>query len=122
MAKHSNFKSFALAVNKNAKDIVDREHKKILKAMYSGLNTAVVVTPKDTGAAQNNWQIQNKLNTDVQHGLFPPNQANDFSNPIYLVNNLPYIQKLDDGSSSQAPSGMTPSIIFAISTALGKKS
>ncbi|SEJ87482.1 hypothetical protein SAMN05518849_11682 [Sphingobium sp. AP50] len=45
-------------------------------------------TPIDTRAASNNWQM-------------------DFSDPMNpaLTNHLPYILKLDDGSSSQSPAG-----------------
>jgi hypothetical protein len=121
MAIHKTFKAFSIAVMNDAANIEKNAHDKILKAMYAGLNTAVLTTPKDEGVAQNNWHIQNKLDEEKTYGLRPPTQASKFSNPMYLANNLPYIKRLDDGHSSQRPSGMTPAIVAKISDVLGSK-
>lgn len=78
----------------------------------------VLATPVDTGRARANWQVE--LN-NVPDGTLPePNSAAEGTraaldnakstiaraqpgDTIVIVNNLPYIQRLNDGWSAQAP-------------------
>ena len=48
-------------------------------------------TPVDTGRLRNNWQITE----NVQLGQ-----------KLYITNNLPYAERIEDGYSQQAPAGM----------------
>ncbi len=67
-------------------------------------------TPRDTGRAQANWNVgagqidyTTTENTTIQR---PTLKKGDGVKPVYITNNLPYIQKLEDGSSDDAPNGM----------------
>lgn len=71
----------------------------------------VKATPVDTGRARSNW-IPSLNTPDVR--LVDPNQKPDISpviksytldDTILISNNLPYIKKLNSGSSLQAPAG-----------------
>jgi hypothetical protein len=90
-------------------------------------------TPVDTGMARANWQIgigerpegtvddaarmkrikgqSNKSSYDGGRAAMAGGAMANFSNiqaggVNYIVNNLPYIMKLEDGTSQQAPQGM----------------
>ena len=101
----------------------ERIHTKARQA-YAGLvleayRRVVLRTPVDTGRARGNWNIstghpeagadESKFDTT---GLPSIGKAAAFTKSLsikditYIVNNLPYINKLEHGSSSQAPVGM----------------
>lgn len=75
----------------------------------------ILRTPVDTGRARGNWQCS--LNSPADGsvngtGRSAINKAKattgkaKIEDQIYLMNNLPYIKKLEYGSSQQAPRGM----------------
>lgn len=90
----------------------------------------VAATPVDTGHARANWQVSTGspaegIITDTDHAEpiqpggngTPPGSTSTtiaasalkHANPaetMYITNNLPYIERLNDGYSDQAPSGM----------------
>lgn len=75
-------------------------------------------TPVDTGRARANWFVSEGAPTDqvdlhegAAPGSVPEPELPDVSqltglNSVFIVNNLPYIQALEDGHSKQAPNGM----------------
>ncbi len=68
-------------------------------------------TPVDTGRARGNWNMgAGKIDRSVDEGATqaqqPSLQKGEGEKPIYITNNLPYINALEKGSSAQAPSGM----------------
>lgn len=78
----------------------------------------IMRTPVDEGRARANWQVainsipSGTLDLNDKEGSATINAADAAmaglraGDTIYLANNLPYIQKLEDGSSKQAPAGM----------------
>lgn len=90
--------------------------------------TVADLTPVDTGAAVSNWQVGINVSPS---GVLRPHipgrfrstaienfnatigkafEIIDGSSPgseVHIVNNIHYIKDLDDGTSTQAPSGMT---------------
>lgn len=95
------------------KDLVCR---KIAMDMFKEI---VEATPVDKGMAINNWlpsldtPATGTIDTPDKTGTGSLNKAravvaqwNANDNSIFLVNNLPYIQTLENGSSKQAPAGM----------------
>lgn len=95
-------------------------------------NNLVLSTPRKTGRAKGDWQV----NFDTASGgnteiLDPTGQQtinrntgeivsfNGNYKDIYIENNLPYIGKLNDGSSTQAPAGFVESAIRAADVAFG---
>lgn len=93
-------------------------------------------TPVDTGWARANWVPQVGVPVFRPYGAYPGKggTAQDgFSErglaqvaiwrfghgPVYIVNNVPYIERLNDGSSRQAPAGFVQiSIERAIRTTI----
>jgi len=89
-------------------------------------------TPRKTGWARANWVPRigapSKLPTDVtdpQPGQVQGRSAEReagvllvassyklVNGPIYITNNVPYIQRLNDGYSAQAPAGFVQSAIL----------
>lgn len=78
----------------------------------------VMLTPVDTGLARSNWFNGNTRITTVNEGTAMKSGAPSIAGAarfastlkaggvFYITNNLPYIMKLEYGSSTQAPSGM----------------
>ncbi len=78
----------------------------------------IMRTPVDKGRARANWQVainsapSGVLDLNDKDGSATISAADaamtglKAGDTIYLANNLPYIQKLEDGSSKQAPAGM----------------
>ena len=84
-----------------------------VRAVTIGVFSSVIkMTPVDTGRAKGNWQctIGSPANGTNQladsEGAMIATVPNPAGSKVYLTNNLPYIQKLEYGHSTQAPSGM----------------
>lgn len=88
----------------------------IRKIVFKVVRNVTLATPVDTGRARGNWQIAfENINFTVDQvdrsGISVINNALNFligykyeKNPvIWINNNLPYIGKLNEGSSTQAP-------------------
>ena len=80
-------------------------------------------TPVDTGRAKGNWLVGvNSVKTAIVEkedksgsgaileGASEIKKA-EFGDVIHIINNLPYINKLNDGSSTQAPAGFVESAV-----------
>lgn len=75
-------------------------------------------TPVDSGRARGNWQTTNgqaarsTVERDDPSGDAATREAEQtikdsvIDSPIFMSNNLPYIEPLENGSSAQAPEGM----------------
>lgn len=82
------------------------------------LSRVVMKSPVDTGRFRGNWTISlNAPDLSVTDGVDPSGGATitrgssvitGMREPqvIYVSNNLPYAQRLEEGSSKQAPAGM----------------
>lgn len=84
----------------------------------------VAETPVDTGWASNNWMLTIGTYSDTPGGIrtdYSPAQMqsglssllswNVNKGIIYITNNVPYITSLNEGTSTQAPSGYIDKII-----------
>ncbi|MCP4336474.1 MAG: hypothetical protein GY679_01325 [Mycoplasma sp.] len=96
---------------------IDMAVKKITIDLFSSI---IKKTPVDLGTAKNNWQASiGSPKTSIIEGtdktggptiqkmtkeVLKANFLND--DTVYLSNNLPYIEVLEDGSSTWAPEGM----------------
>jgi len=88
-----------------------------VRTMGAIIQTVTVATPVDTGRARGNWQAS--LGTGIsttsprtdKSGAATIAQgisriaARRAGQDIHLTNNLPYIGRLDEGHSAQAPAG-----------------
>jgi len=89
----------------------------VRKVALAADQAVVLSTPVDTGRARSNWiaQIGSAPDTIIESYGESPQGALDQAaqvisgytsgQVIHIVNNLPYIQRLNDGYSPQAPAG-----------------
>ena len=94
-------------------------------------NRVVLDTPVDTGRARANWLVS------LHHGGFTPSNrtdaakalgdievevnGSDLHDTLTLTNNLPYIEKLENGSSTQAPKGMMKRNVITMANLIKKQ-
>jgi hypothetical protein len=89
------------------------------KIALDALTGVVFLTPVDTGRAKGNWQVSLDVPAEgvvdvidrsglqtISRGQSVIAQATRFPTVIWITNNLPYIDELENGSSTQAPNGM----------------
>lgn len=117
--------SFALQVKADAEQRI----KNIGMDLIQGVITA---TPVDTGAARGNWiasktpiKTYDENDTDktgqgtINRTFVFFAQNAKLGSVIYLQNNLPYIERLENGWSDQAPLGMVSTTLNAIKQKYG---
>lgn len=85
--------------------------KKIKTTVFAIDAVLVRDTPVDTGRARSNWiaSVNAPSVAIVEPGQKPPTEAAlgsfKVTDTAYISNNLPYIRRLNDGYSQQAPAG-----------------
>ena len=96
-------------------DKMSRVARKITLDAFSG---CIMMSPVDTGRFRGNWQTAVGQEPSGTVDLLDPSgnvviakvsgavAGMQIGDVVYMVNNLPYAQPLEDGSSSQAPNGM----------------
>ena len=94
----------------------------VRKLAFEAYNGVTLKTPVDTGRARGNWNIgagSPDLSTTEQTSSPRPSLAKgDGEKVIYITNNLPYIERLEDGWSKQSPSGMVGLTMIELSNAV----
>lgn len=112
-----------------AKGNRDQVLRKIALDMFSRV---ILRTPVDKGRARGNWHVSigrvddNVLQLDDKAGTATISAAAAHiaqvkaGDVIYLINNLPYIGKLESGSSKQAPAGMVEITVQEFSSLVGR--
>lgn len=102
--------SFKSQINK-FKDKAEKAATNIFRGTALSLFGRIVTrTPVDTGRLRLNWQssinrpatniVEGQTNSDATIGTAK------IGDSIFIVNNLPYAQRIENGWSMQAPSGM----------------
>lgn len=137
------FDSFAKGFSKLADDIALEVAEEVAKAAVQGFTTLVITTPVDTGEARSNWLVgidnipggkvsphspgkglgvgeTANASSTIKIGIDRINRFKPEHRSIFIVNNTPYIDKLDNGSSAQAPNGMTGAGLAVINSKLEK--
>lgn len=93
---------------------IDKTKRATALAVYGKL---IETTPVDTSRARSNWwmdiNIASTVVRDADNASSGGSQSLKVSqsetllaDTIYITNNLPYIRRLDEGYSQQAPAGM----------------
>lgn len=105
-------------MKKKVDPAIERRQKAMAMAIYQKL---IEATPVDTGRARSNWWMDTAPSVtiiepdDTSSGMAQAasmmGRNIELGSTIYISNNLPYIQRLDDGYSGQAPAGMTAQAI-----------
>lgn len=132
-----NLLDLADSLNKKAKQVATAASDLAIGTALTIVGDLAVKTPVDTSKAISNWQVA--LNSPPNNTIaphYPGSDGSTFSasagetllkakmtlknkksgNDIYITNNLPYIKKLNDGSSKQEPAGFAERAIL-----LGRK-
>lgn len=115
MANIQQFKADVLRFADKLKIGAGLAQKKIAIDLWSSITRR---TPVDTGRARANWFLTvGAPSTEVAHldakgpGSVPEPPMPDVSGidgtqSVFIINNLPYIEALENGHSKQAPNGM----------------
>lgn len=130
------FGDFGKEMKKIADGIQDNADRIVRKCALAVDAALVIATPVDTGRARSNWQVS--LDTPVTGTVEPYSPGNDGStsgpnaqaaiaqgkatigsykggganNSINITNNLPYIGRLNEGYSAQAPAGFVEKAVM----------
>ena len=109
-----------------ASDLGENADKLVRKVALAADQAVVLSTPVDTGRARSNWIAQIGSAPDQVVEAYAPGEGGSSGaqnatgamsqaaavisgytsgQEIHIANNLPYIQKLNTGSSAQAPAG-----------------
>lgn len=104
------------------------------KVALAALSTVSTETPVDTGRARSNWIVALGAPRREVIDSYGPDQGaagaisageaviagyRGEGQAIYISNNLPYISRLNDGWSAQAPAGFVETAVRAAVLALG---
>lgn len=113
-------KSFGRKMRVTGRVVADNADKLVRAVAVAVDGTVVLGTPVDTGRARTNWQaeLDKPATGTVQTAGAGAAQASidkagkvieqyngDTHKEIHITNNLPYIGRLNDGWSAQAPAG-----------------
>jgi hypothetical protein len=120
-----NGRTFISSLNK-AKVQMEGEVTKIIRKVALSVDQAVVLaTPVDKGRARGNWIVSRGSPEKSETGKLDKSGAGalsqgrsviggaQFGEIIWISNNVPYIGRLNEGSSKQAPSGFVEKAIQA---------
>lgn len=133
MGKHKSFSSFSTRLSRLKRDIPKAANEVKKTAARELVKTLVPRTPVLTGQARSNWTVT--ANTPFTRAtLFPavdrgggPSFASlertlltvQPGSDIYIRNNLPYIVRLNEGYSKQAPAGFVNTVVNEVKAKFG---
>lgn len=136
MGRSTSFGEFSRRMAIRAQQVATGTERTIRQAAIAADTAIVTATPVDTGRAKGNWLasvgqtpvVETTEDTDPG-GQMTLNQNQRTiegwrlgQGAIFIANGLPYIQELENGSSQQAPNGMTQSGLDAARAQLKKSS
>lgn len=112
----------SLSIKGDIEEVVNKETRKTAFTILKGV---VLETPVDTGRARGNWlasvnntildAVKNKVpsaSAAIKAGSDKIKTATSMKYPtIYIQNNLPYIERLNEGYSAQAPAKFVDAVI-----------
>jgi hypothetical protein len=109
--------AFARTMARIAVDVEKNADASVVRTAIAINNAVILSTPVDTGRARANWGVEigqpftRELDSTDPGGVGTISQNNrliaqrKFPDAIFISNNVPYINELNDGSSAQAPAG-----------------
>lgn len=121
---------------------IDENADALVRKVALAVDTAVVLaTPVDEGRARSNWQVGIGIAPEgTREPYYPGEQGSTEAanaqaaidqgkrmiqrytkgSTVHITNNLPYIQKLNDGHSAQAPAGFVEkAVVIGVAAAQG---
>ena len=131
----STMKGFSKRMIQIAAGVEENSSALVRKTVITVASAVALRTPVDTGRARANWRTQVGSPLTAQAGAFPLGSKGSSGAaaaaqatseairavqapiqsgiPVFISNNLPYIEALNRGSSTQAPEGFVESAIDA---------
>jgi hypothetical protein len=121
------------AIEKAKREVVLATVNAVKKVALAVNQAVILATPVDTGRARGNWIARvdspNREKFDSKLDKTGSNTINENAKTIktapeksaltvYISNNLPYIQRLNEGYSAQAPSGFVEKSLQIAKSAL----
>ena len=105
--------SFAKQVKLGIKEQTGRVDLIWRLSVAEAFNRTVLSTPVDTGAARASWLggFSNDGSVGAELKLYNRADIPPYGSEYMLYSNLPYIEVLEDGSSTQAPNGMVKTVV-----------
>lgn len=125
-----NFNEFSRELESFSRTFFSTSNKLVRLVALEALKNIVIATPVDTGRARSNWFIG--IDTPIDDETDDTNWSSNLSTQeakllqptdrteIWLTNNLPYIVRLNEGWSEQAPEGFVEKGIAAAERSIGK--
>lgn len=133
MAISRTFDEFGKRISEIARGIVKNVEKTVRKAALVFDQVVVLATPVDTGRARANWiatiavpanfsktEVDPGGQTTIAQAAAVIKSYKLGSGGIFITNNVAYIVPLEEGSSQQAPNGMTKQGLLAASRVFQK--
>lgn len=114
MAQMSDLKGI---LNKAGNNVAANADRLVRRCALATDAAVVIATPVDTGRARSNWQVElgqaatgtvDALDKSGQGAISQGKRVIDgykSGSTLNITNNLPYIERLNDGWSAQAPAG-----------------
>lgn len=105
-------------MNRIADEVGEGTEKAVRQAALAALTGATFATPVDKGVARANWNVEigipdlsytdsTNATASIARGGVTIQKYNLNKGSIFISNNLPYIGRLENGYSRQAPEGMS---------------
>ena len=129
-----NLNQFGDKIKRVAADVPKNANEIVRKVAFAADQTIVMATPVDTGRARANWQVgigaapagtveysgggSGAAGYEIGAAQNVVTTYKGQPGGIWLVNNLPYIQRLNEGWSAQAPAKFVEQAIDMAVTAI----
>lgn len=135
MATFKSFQHFSKHMGIVASNVITNSNRIKQRTALVIDRNIVLSTPVDTGRARSNWQVAVGTPIDDVKQAYSPGAQLGFEEsanasaaiqqgevaisraipgqPIFITNNLPYVKRLNDGHSAQAPAGFVEVAIAA---------
>lgn len=104
-------------------DVLDDMEKEVNRALtkviVATFNNVVALSPVDTGQYRNAHHISQGSPSFAMSGAKGIKIAAGDYRPIYIQNNLPYVLRIENGWSGQAPTGVYGNAVNSTMASLG---
>lgn len=134
MARSTSFGQFSRRMAIRAEEVKSNTEKTVRRAAIAADTAIVTSTPVNLGRAKGNWNASvGTADTSTQDDSLDPSGQMTLNRnqgiiegwrlgqgAIFIANGLPYILPLENGSSTQAPNGMTQGGLAAARAQLKK--
>lgn len=133
--------NFVISIKNRGKELPEEVNKVVRQVALVASTELIISTPVDTGRARSNWQVGvgepvfnarepfvpgvagSTISENTQQAINEASKKIQTRKPeatIYINNNLPYIGRLNEGYSAQAPAGFVEAALKKAVAAIRK--